>query len=127
MRDETYERFPIGLHAQGKELAALVAAGIAVLPLAPIAPFYTGTMLYCLGEYYVKHCRSHEDPQWARENLPWHYDHHMGPNQDSNWGVVRPWMDHIMGTREPYVGTEREAKDIKKREVKAEKRRAMAA
>ncbi len=126
MRDETYERSPFGLHAQGKELIALAAAGIGVLPLAPIAPFYTGTILYCLGEYYVKHRRSHEDPEWAREHLPWHYDHHMGPNQDSNWGVVRPWMDHIMGTREPYVGTEREKRDQERRQAKQDRREAQA-
>jgi sterol desaturase/sphingolipid hydroxylase (fatty acid hydroxylase superfamily) len=45
----------------------------------------------------------------------------MGPNQNSNWGVVRPWMDNLMGTREPYVGTEREARDRKRR---ADRKRA---
>ena len=127
MHDETYERFPIGLHAQGKELLALAAAGMATLPLAPIAPFYTATILYCIGEYYVKHRRSHEDPEWAKKHLPWHYDHHMGPNQESNWGVVRPWMDHIMGTREYYVGTEKEAQDIARKAARAQKRQAASA
>lgn len=115
MIDETYERSPFGWHAQGKELAALIGLGFLTLPLAPIAPFYTGTALYCIAEYYFKHRRAHEDPVWAREHLPWHYDHHMGPNQDANWGVVRPWMDNWLGTREPYVGTERETRDVQKR------------
>jgi sterol desaturase/sphingolipid hydroxylase (fatty acid hydroxylase superfamily) len=121
MRDETYERTPFALHAQGKELIALSAGALAVLSIAPVVPFYSGTMLFCIGEYYYKHRKSHEDPEWAREHLPWHYDHHMGPNQNSNWGVVRPWMDNLMGTREPYVGTEREARDRKRR---ADRKRA---
>ena len=126
MIDETYSRFPLGNHAQGKELLGLIAVGLATLPLAPIAPFYTGTVLYCIGEYYYKHRRSHEDPKWAREHLPWHYDHHMGPNQDANWGVVRPWMDIIMGTREPYLGTEKELSDRKRRAEREEARAAKA-
>jgi sterol desaturase/sphingolipid hydroxylase (fatty acid hydroxylase superfamily) len=124
MRDETYERTPFGMHAQGKELVALSAGALAALSVAPVVPFYSGTMLFCIGEYYYKHRKSHEDPEWARENLPWHYDHHMGPNQNSNWGVVRPWMDILMGTREPYVGTEREARDRKRRADRERKRSA---
>lgn len=116
MRDETYERSPLlGLTAQTKEAIALGSGALATLAVAPIAPFYAGTMLFCIGEYYYKHRKSHEDPEWAREHLPWHYDHHMGPNQNANWNVVRPWMDHLMGTREPYVGTEREKRDREKR------------
>ena len=67
------------------------------------------------------------DPEWARENLPWHYDHHMGPNQDANWCVTRPWFDDLMGTREPYAGTERESRDLAKRAARAARRRAHAA
>ena len=48
------------------------------------------------------------DHAWAREHLPWHYDHHMGPDQDANWCVTRPWFDQLMGTRRPYAGTEAE-------------------
>jgi hypothetical protein len=32
----------------------------------------------------------------------------MGKDQDKNWCVSWPWFDWIMGTREKYVGTERE-------------------
>jgi sterol desaturase/sphingolipid hydroxylase (fatty acid hydroxylase superfamily) len=125
MVDPTYDRFPLGRHAQGKELLALGSVALATLPLAPIAPFYTATVLYCVGEYYVKHKRSHRDPEWARENLPWHYDHHMGPNQNANWCVVRPWMDDLMGTREPYVGTEREERDRKRRQERLARQQAV--
>ena len=123
-RDPDYERSIFGWHAQSKEALLVAGAALAHTPLLPIAPFYVGTIWYCALEYYQKHKRSHLDIEWAREHLPWHYDHHMGPNQDANWCVTRPWFDHVMGTREPYVGTEREEKD---RARKAEKRRRKAA
>jgi sterol desaturase/sphingolipid hydroxylase (fatty acid hydroxylase superfamily) len=83
--------------------------------LAPIAPFFTGTMVYSAVHYYRVHKRSHLDPEWAREHLPWHYDHHMGPDQNVNWCVTRPWFDHLMGTRVPYLGTDRAARDAARR------------
>ena len=98
--DPNYQRFPLGLHAQGKEAWSLIAAGVAVAPLFPLAPFYVGTLWYCAANYYVKHKKAHEDPEWARQHLPWHYDHHMGRNADANWCVTRPWFDYVMGTRE---------------------------
>jgi hypothetical protein len=39
----------------------------------------------------------------------------MGPDQDANWCVTHPWFDLVMGTREPYAGTERERADSAKR------------
>ncbi len=37
--DPNYERFPLGMHAQGKEAWALIASAVAVAPLFPVAPF----------------------------------------------------------------------------------------
>lgn len=120
-RDPHYERSVLGWHGQGKEALALAAATAAHLPLLPVAPFFVGTVVYSAANYYRKHKRSHLDPDWAREHLPWHYDHHMGPNQDANWCVTKPWMDILMGTREPYVGTAREARDRDRKERRAAK------
>ena len=106
-------------NGQSKEALALAATVLAVAPLAPVAPFFVGAMVYSAVNYYRKHKRAHLDPAWAREHLPWHYDHHMGPNQHANWCVTRPWFDQLMGTREPYVGTERERAAI---EAKAARR-----
>jgi sterol desaturase/sphingolipid hydroxylase (fatty acid hydroxylase superfamily) len=80
-----------------------------------VAPFFVLTSYYASYRYYRCHKRAHMDPAWAREHLPWHYDHHMGPNQHANWCVTRPWFDVLMGTREPYAGTERETRDVEKR------------
>jgi len=106
--DPNYHRFPLGNHAQGKEAWALIGASAAVAPLFPIAPFFVGTLWYSAANYYRIHKRSHLDPAWAREHIPWHYDHHMGRNQNANWCVTRPWFDYVMGTREFSAGGPRE-------------------
>lgn len=115
MHDPDYEASPFGLHGQGRELAGLVFLSVLHLPLLPVAPFFTGTVWYSAARYYRMHKRAHLDPAWARTHLPWHVDHHLGPNQDANWCVTRPWFDVWMKTRAPYVGTEREAADQAKR------------
>ena len=50
----------------------------------------------------------------------------MGPNQDANWCVMRPWMDHVLGTRIPYTGTEREVADLDRAAQKAARRTTQA-
>ncbi len=125
--DEAYQRSVIGWHGQAKEALGLLGMAAVHLPLLPVAPFYTGTVWYCIANYYRVHKRSHVDPEWAREHLPWHYDHHMGPDQDCNWGVTKPWFDNLLGTRAPYIGTEREQQDAERRDARrrrAEARRA---
>lgn len=81
------------------EIEALVKVSLLVSPLFPVAPFFTATLWYSAWNYYHCHRKSHENPDWARENLPWHVDHHLGRNQDTNWCVTKPWFDYIMGTR----------------------------
>lgn len=113
--------------AHRKEAFALMAGAAMGIPLFPIAPFFVGTLWYSSVNYYRVHKRSHLDPDWAREHLPWHYDHHMAPNQHANWCVTKPWFDHIMGTREPYLGTERAIKDDARRAKRLARRAKKAA
>lgn len=93
---------------QLREVIGLVAIGLVHVPLVPVAPFYTMTTWYLLVKYQRDHRRCHIDPEWGRQHLSWHFDHHMGPNQDRNWGVTFQWFDRLRGTREPYVGTPKE-------------------
>lgn len=65
----------------------------------PFWPFFTLATWYSAGQYFRKHRKAHLDPAWGKQNLPWHYDHHMNANQDANWCVTRPWFDYLMGTR----------------------------
>ncbi|MFO0552542.1 MAG: hypothetical protein U0271_29400 [Polyangiaceae bacterium] len=98
---------------QTKERLAIAVGVAAHLPLAPIAPFFVGTLAYCGYRFYRLHERGHLDPQWAREHLPWHYDHHMGPDPEKNWGIGLPIYDYVAGTRAPYAGTADEARATK--------------
>jgi hypothetical protein len=100
---------------QTKE-AVMLMLGVAVhAPLAPVAPFFVGTVAWSAMNYYRVHKKAHLDSEWARENLPHHYDHHMGPNQDANWCVTHPFFDWVMNTREPYLGTDKEKADTERR------------
>jgi hypothetical protein len=115
LQDPDYERSLFRWNAQGKEALGLAAMALVHLPLLPAFPFFTATVELSIARYYYVHKRAHRDPGWAREHLPWHYDHHLGPNQDANWGVTWPWMDWIMKTREEYVGTDRERSSRERR------------
>ena len=97
------------------EAIGLTIIGLAHAPLFPIAPFYTATTWYLLAKYRRDHRRCHIDPEWGRTHLPWHYDHHMGPNQHANWCVTHPLFDYFLGTREEYLGTERWKDDDQRR------------
>ena len=125
MMDESYKR-PVwfGGHAQSKEAWGLVAMSIAHAPLCLLAPGFVAAIWFSAGSYYYVHRKAHEQPDWGREHLPWHYDHHMGPDQDQNWCVTWPWFDWVMGTRVKYVGTEREAADMRRRERIRQRRKA---
>ena len=109
-KDQDYERSLFGWHAQTKETLGVAMIAIGHLPLLPVFPFFTGAVVYSAVNYHRIHKRAHQDPAWAKTHLPWHYDHHMGANQDANWGVTWPWFDHLLGTRERFLGTERAAR-----------------
>lgn len=81
---------------------------------------FTAAMWLSQYNYYRVHKRSHLDPEWGYKYLPWHYDHHMAPDQDKNWCVTFPLWDYVMGTRLVYKGTEREKIDIARRQRRAE-------
>jgi sterol desaturase/sphingolipid hydroxylase (fatty acid hydroxylase superfamily) len=100
--DPDYRRSPFGVHAQGKEALAIAGLMLMHAPLLPVAPWFTATVWYSGLNYFYKHRRSHLDPEWAKQYLKHHYDHHMGRDQDANWCVTRPWFDHLMGTRIDY-------------------------
>jgi sterol desaturase/sphingolipid hydroxylase (fatty acid hydroxylase superfamily) len=105
--DPAYEGPVWSTPTQFREAIGLTVIALAHAPLFPLAPFYTSTVWYCLRRYRRDHRRAHLDPQWARDHLTWHYEHHMG-DQDKNFGVVWAWFDLIAGSREPYVGTDKE-------------------
>ena len=88
------------------------------------APFFVATVWACSVNYYRAHRRAHLDPRWAREHLPWHYDHHMGRNQNANWCVTHPFFDNLMGTRREFLGVQPSAPDAAGVPVEARERAA---
>jgi len=95
--DAVYEK--LAWDAGGKELLALMFLVLPHLLLINIAPWFVAVNVISAIRYHTVHKRAHLDPSWAKEHLPWHYDHHMGANQDANWGVRSDWVDRAMGTR----------------------------
>ena len=80
-----------------------VAAMILHAPLFLVFPTFTLTVLLYASIYLVLHRKSHEHVDLFKKIMPWHYEHHMGRNQNANWCVVVPFMDYVMGTREKWL------------------------
>lgn len=115
-----------GLNARSKEALSLIGGALLAAPFLLIAPGFTAAAIYSNANYYYRHKRSHLDPEWARKNLPWHVDHHMGKDQDMNWCVTRPWFDWVMGTREKYVGTDVDRADRERKAARTSAKSAAA-
>lgn len=124
--DPAYEGPVWSTPTQAREAIGLALIAAAHVPVFPIAPFYTSTIWYCLYRYRRDHKRAHLDPRWARDHLPWHYEHHLG-DQEKNFGIVWAWFDQVMGTRESYVGTDKERLAHARAAIRVETARAGAA
>jgi len=85
-----------------KEAYALLLSFILHAPLFWFYPYFTATIGIYAMAYFIIHRKSHLDPDWGRKWIPWHFDHHMGKNQDLNWCVLFPMWDHILRTRKKY-------------------------
>jgi sterol desaturase/sphingolipid hydroxylase (fatty acid hydroxylase superfamily) len=110
MYDADYEKSILDWNARGKEAFGIALLGVLHTPMFPVAPYFTGTVLYACFNYIYRHKKAHLDPAWARVHMTGHYDHHMGQDQDANWCVTRPWFDWLVKTRKPYAFTESETR-----------------
>ena len=96
-KDEAYNTFlPT---AVSREILGLYALLIFHLPLYFIAPWFYYILIASAARYFYVHQKSHRDVEWGKKNVPWHYEHHMGKNQEANWGVTTPLWDYILGTK----------------------------
>jgi len=104
--DESYK---ISVGAPGgptREALELLAGALLHAPLFFYFPVFAATLCVHAIAYFLIHRKSHIDIEWAKKYVPWHYDHHMGKNQDANWCVTLPVWDHILGTRLYFLHTE---------------------
>lgn len=99
--DPDYTR-PFKGSERAGEVKGLALLAFLHLPILFVLPVMYGTLVVWSVVYYHVHKKSHLDPYWCRKYLRWHWDHHMGKDQDCNWGVVTPLWDYVFGTRKKY-------------------------
>jgi len=80
------------------EIISLVIIGIIHIPIIFLSTFFYLSLIFNMSHYYYVHRRSHINVEWGKKNIPWHYAHHMGKDQNINWGVRSPIIDKFMGT-----------------------------
>jgi len=85
-----------------REVFGIFALCVIASPVWFILPFMYYTMFSHAMKYLFIHNVAHKNPTFAKRFLPWHYDHHMGKDQNTNWCVVHPLADYILGTRRKY-------------------------
>lgn len=97
--DESYND-PWYSGSRVKEIVGIAGLVATHAWLAPTFPAFAVTTAAYSAVYLWAHRKAHLDPEWCKRWLPWHYDHHMGKNQDANWGVLLPCWDWIIRSRE---------------------------
>jgi hypothetical protein len=95
--DENYNKI-LSLPVR-REILGLYALLVIHLPLYYMLPYFYYTLVVCVIRYFYVHQRSHLNPDWAKKHIPWHYEHHMGKDQDVNWGVTTDIWDVILNTK----------------------------
>ena len=113
MGDSFYRKF--GWNGPTKELVGIFLLLMFHSPIIFIAPYFFAALVFSSISYYVYHLKAHLNPEWARVHLSWHYDHHMGPNQNMNYGIRLDVIDRLLGTHEIYYGTAAERRDHSRR------------
>lgn len=99
MLDPGYRQLDLSTwNAQTKELAVLAVIVLAHLPILWYWPAFVVGLYGSLTLYYIRHRKAHLDPDWAKQHLPWHYQHHTQPGS-GNWCVTWPGFDYLLGTR----------------------------
>ena len=101
--DDDYLNFPpSSLGGGGGEIVLLVSLIVAFTPTILISFWLWAGLLGHSCLYYFLHRKSHIDVEWGKKWMPWHWDHHMGRDQNCNWGVTNPTFDYVFRTRKTY-------------------------
>ena len=100
--DPVFASGQMGWNANGREAVGLAGGWLLHLPLLFVWPsFFVALTLMALAYHYC-HRRAHTDIEWGKKYLPWHYEHHFGPEVHANFCVTSCWFDILMGTRRRY-------------------------
>ena len=79
-----------------KELIGLTTILALHTPLLYVSSAFYFTLVVCATRYFFMHRRSHIDVRWGQRAMPWHWKHHMGKDQDANWGITTDFWDRIL-------------------------------
>tara|TARA_Y100000296_G_C5164344_1_gene253706 strand:- start:650 stop:1099 length:450 start_codon:yes stop_codon:yes gene_type:complete len=82
-----------------KEILVLILAVAVHFPVYWLSPVCFFTLVAYAVAYYFVHRKAHKNPTWGKKYLKWHWDHHMGKDQDANWCILFPLFDYVMYTR----------------------------
>ena len=97
--DKDYIKFPpTSWKTGGHEIASLFLISVMTLPIFLISGWLWLFLIVHALSYYYLHRKMHLNPTWCKKYFPWHWRHHMGKDQNSNWGVTSPVFDYIFGT-----------------------------
>lgn len=98
--DSDYEKItPSSWDTGWSEIAFLTIGVLTALPLSLISFWIWFALLIHACLYYWLHRKFHLQPLWGKKWMPWHWDHHMNKNQNSNWGVTNPLFDWLFFSR----------------------------
>ena len=86
-----------------KETYLTIVAILLHVPLIFVWPYFALTAIAYGLLYMVLHRLSHTYVEFFKKWMPWHYEHHMGRNQNANWCVICPLMDYLLGTRVKWL------------------------
>ena len=97
--DPDYFKFPKNLKDGLFEILGIIFLNIIFIPFYFLDIWFFGFIISYSWFYYFIHRYFHIYPDFFKKILPWHWDHHMGKNQNINWGITNPIFDLIFRTR----------------------------
>ena len=83
------------------EPAFLTFLALIHLPVAIYFPAAYAVLAWSAFAYFVVHAATHLFPDTFEKIFPWHTWHHLGKNQNVNYGVRLPIIDMLVGTYKP--------------------------
>lgn len=97
--DDDYDKKIWCWNSRGKEIVGLFIIWILHFWVFIFAPYFAIMITYCVLNYYFTHKWAHQNPNWAKHVLRWHWEHHQMKQQNVNFCVTKPWFDYLLGTR----------------------------
>ena len=123
-RDRDYDRPLERGNSANKEIVSLIFLTFIHIPFIFYLPWFFAMVLFSVCSYYYHHRKSHSHPEWAKKKIPWHWEHHMGKNQNLNFGIRSDFFDRLLGTREDYSDERKERYEkLLKLKAKVQRRR----